>query len=131
MTDVEIITNISGLDELEDALNAGGKKAAQRFLRSIERKAAKVVLNAMEETVPVVTGALRDSLAIRSTTGQDGLTVMVGPTKDENYIGRFTEFGTVKQPAQHWMDEAFQSSKEESLTVLIEEATKSLEEMKE
>jgi len=32
MADIEIITNVSGLDEMETTLNAGGKRAAVKSL---------------------------------------------------------------------------------------------------
>lgn len=130
MADVEIITNICGLDELEQTLIAGGKSAAQKFLRNVEKKAAQPVLEAMQETVPIgLTGDLLVALKMQSQTAQDGMVVKVGPTSDENYIGRFAEFGTEKQPAQHWMSRAFSNSKEAALDGFIQAATESLNEM--
>jgi HK97 gp10 family phage protein len=130
MADIDIITNLTGLDELEQTLIAGGQKSAQKFLRTVEKKAAQPVLEAMQETVPIgLTGDLLVSLKIQSQSAKDGVVVMIGPTSDENFIGRFSNFGTEKQPATHWMDRAWAASKEAALDGFIQAATESLNEM--
>src|SRR6185437_12831582 len=127
MADFEITLNVNGLDELEQTLVAGGKKASVKFLRKIEKKVAQIPLDAMRETIPVASQAYRrgdhdggsiwiepgtvmESLRISSQTKGDQLTTHVGPNKDENYVGRFLEFGTEKMPATHWMDQAWEMS---------------------
>jgi HK97 gp10 family phage protein len=131
LADIEIVTDIQGLDELEATLTEGSRKAALKFLRNAEKKAARPVLDAQRMTVPIDYGDLLEALKISSSTRGDTLTVRVGPDKSQNYIGRFTEFGTIDQPAQHWMSRAFDASKESALDAFIEVATDSLEEMAE
>jgi HK97 gp10 family phage protein len=131
MADIEIIFDVKGLDELEETLKEGGRKAALKFLRSVEKQAALPVLEAMQETVPIgLTGDLLVSLGIQSKTSGDQLTIGVGASRDENYIGRFAEFGTVHQPAQHWMSRAWEASKDTAFDGFIQAATEALNEMK-
>lgn len=85
----------------------------------------------MRETVPVgKTHALYESLAIRSKSNRDGITTMVGPTSDQNWIGRFLNFGTIHIPANHWMDRAWASSKDAALDGFINAAIDALKEFK-
>jgi HK97 gp10 family phage protein len=128
MADIEIIVNIEGLDELERTLTEGGRKSVKRFLRAVEKKAARVLQAAAEENAPVETGVLAESIKIASRISGDQLTVSVGPSPDAFY-GMFQEFGTEFQPAQHWLSMSFEDAKEEALDTFIREAAASLEEM--
>jgi HK97 gp10 family phage protein len=127
---IEIITTVTGLDELEQTLIAGGRKTAQKFLRNVEKSVAQILLEAQQETVPIgLTGDLLVSLGIQSKTSGDQLTVSVGASRDQNYIARFAEFGTVHQPAQHWMSRAWEASKDAAFDGFIQTATDALKEM--
>ncbi len=55
--DIEIVTEIEGLDELEEAFTEGGKRTIKKFLRRVELKAAKVLKDALSEEAPYDTGA--------------------------------------------------------------------------
>ncbi len=57
MADIEIITNVSGLDEMETTLNAGGKRAAVKLQTATEKTAAKVLAASTEN----FTRLIRDS----------------------------------------------------------------------
>ena len=124
MADVEIITNIDGLDALEETLTVGGKKAAVRFLRSIERRAAKLIQTEAEQTAPYETGNLEDNINISSRLRDDTLTCRIGPG-GRAFYGIFSELGTEHEPALHWLSQAF----DDALDALIEEASSDLEEM--
>jgi HK97 gp10 family phage protein len=146
MADIEITVNVTGLDELEQTLVAGGKKAARNFLRKVERRVAQIPLEAMKQTVPVAERAYRrgdhkggsiwiepgtvmESLRISSQATADSLTTHVGPAKDENYVARFLNYGTDKMPATHWMDQAWQLSKDQMLDAYADITTELLNEM--
>lgn len=120
---------ITGLDKLTDNLSQGSARAAKNFLRRIERKAAQPILEAQQEHVPVRDGDLLEGLTISSTSDDHSVTTAIGPEKDENFIGRFTEFGTVDQPAQHWMDAAFRESAQSALDIMTEELQDALKDM--
>jgi HK97 gp10 family phage protein len=130
VADIEIITNISGLDELERTLTEGGKRAAKNFLRKVEKTAAKIFQSNAENTAPVDTGFLSDHINVSSRVQGDTLTVQVGPSPKAFY-GLFQEFGTEDQPAQHWLNRAFEESKDEALTELINTATEMLNDIAE
>jgi HK97 gp10 family phage protein len=118
--DVEV--NIRGLDELEDILNNRTPKAAIQTLRNIEKQVGQVFKSAAEETAPYDESLpephLRDNIRIQSkVTGDGELTVRVGPGS-KTFWGMFQEFGTETQPAQHWMQRAFDQSVGRAIEVL-------------
>ena len=146
MAEIEIVMNVSGLDELEQTLIAGGTKASRNFLRKIEKRVAQIPLEMMQETVPIAErayrrgnwdggsdwiepGTLLNSLHVSSESNRDVVTTHIGPSKDENFVGRFLNYGTEKMPATHWMDQAWEMSKEGLLDAYEQIATELLTDM--
>jgi len=54
--DIEIVTNIEGLDELEEAFTEGSKRAVKKFLRHVEMEASKPIIEEAKQTAPYLTG---------------------------------------------------------------------------
>jgi HK97 gp10 family phage protein len=116
---------IDGLAELSRLLTEETPKAAKRYLSRTAEPAAQVVIDAMEETVPVGVGILEEMLGWQKKWGSDGdettMNIAIGPLKPA-FWGSFQEFGTHTQPAQHWMGHAWESCKDEVLNVVATEA---------
>jgi HK97 gp10 family phage protein len=129
--DIEIVTNIEGLDELEEAFTEGGKRAVKKFLRRVELKAAKVLKDALSEEAPYDTGELSEDIHTQTVQGDGALTVRVGPSKNTFY-GMFQEFGAPEAnvPAQHWMELAAKGHQDEVLDEYMAAVSEGLEDMK-
>lgn len=128
MDDDEIVVTIEGLDELEKTLTEDTRKAAMRFLRRVEKKAAAVFQQEAERTAPIDTGFLAEHIVVETHVTDDTMEAKIGPTK-QAYYGRFQEFGTKYQAGRHWLQRAYEASKEEALQVFIDEAKAMLEEL--
>lgn len=129
--DITIVTEIEGLDELEEAFTQGSKRAVKKFLRRVERKAAKVLKTALEEDAPYDTGDLSEDIHIMTVVSDGAMTCRVGPSKDTFY-GVFQEFGAPEAnvPAQHWMELAAKEHQDEVLQEYLDAVTEGLEDMK-
>jgi len=129
--DVEIVTEIEGLDELEEAFTSGGKRAVKKFLRRVELRAAKVLKDALSEEAPYDTGDLSEDIHTQTVQSDGALTVRVGPSKDTFY-GMFQEFGAPEAnvPAQHWMELTAKEHQDEVLQEYMDGLSEGLEDMK-
>ena len=129
--DIQIVTEIEGLDELEEAFKEGGKRAVKKFLRKVDQRAAKVLKDALSENAPYDTGDLSEDIHSQVITNGDGMTVRVGPSKDTFY-GMFQEFGAPEAhvPAQHWMELTAKEHQDEVLDRYMEALNEGLEDMK-
>jgi len=138
MEDVHI--EIEGLAALSDALTTQTAAAAKRYLGRCGDKAAQVVVEALEQTVPVEAGILEETITWQKKwlEGDDETTmeIRIGPTKLA-FWGSFQEFGTedregtdkrgrhfhhAAQPPQRWMTRAWESSKDKCLSAFATEA---------
>jgi len=129
--DVEIVTNIEGLDELEEAFTEGAKRCVKKFLRSVEMKAAKPLLESAKQYAPYETGQL-EMEEHRQTVESDGaLTVRVGPSKSA-FWGLILEFGSPEAniPAQHWLENSAKAVQSEVLERYVDAVNEGLEDMK-
>jgi HK97 gp10 family phage protein len=83
------------------------------------------MLAAMQGTVPVGVGILEEELSYSKKFLSDGdettLEIKIGPEKPA-FWGSLQEFGTSTEPGQHWLARAWESSKDEVLSVFTEEA---------
>lgn len=129
--DIEVITDIEGLDELEEAFTSGSKRAVKKFLRRVEMRAAKVLKDALSEEAPYDTGELSEDIHTQTVQGDGTLTVRVGPSK-ETFYGMFQEFGAPEAnvPAQHWMENTAKEHQEEVLQEYMDAVSDGLEDMK-
>jgi HK97 gp10 family phage protein len=129
--DVEVITEISGLEELEEAFTEGSKRAVKKFLRHVEMQAANVLVKSAEESAPYFTGALEADIHRQSVLSDGALTVRVGPSQ-ETFYGLIQEFGCPEKniPAQHWLETSARSVQDEVLEEFISGLNEGLEDMK-
>lgn len=105
--------------ELEKKLNEVSKKAGNATLDKALKSGADVTIDAMNKTVPVDTGQLRDSLGVIKKTGS-GMErkITVGITgKDREIIerGYYQEHGTPRMVGKKWMKKASENSEEDAL----------------
>jgi HK97 gp10 family phage protein len=131
MADEATIT-IDGLAELSNLLTELAPRAAKRYLSRCVEPAAEVVISALEETVPVKAGILEESMVWQKKWGTDGdettMNIAIGPLQMA-FWGSFAEFGTATQPAQHWMQRAFEGCKDEVLNVISTECVGLLQDL--
>lgn len=90
------------------------------------KKAATIVAERLRANSPYDasnTLNLRDSVEISSV--KDG-EIQIGYTKNVYWRVAFVEYGTIKQPPQHFMERTFEETREEAIEVLKEELKKGL-----
>jgi len=133
--DIEIVTEIEGLDELEEAFTQGSKRAVKKFLRGVEMKAAKVLVDSARATTPPEerTGTLASDIHRQtvSDTSAGALTVRVGPGQQAWY-GLVQEIGAPSEniPALHWLENSARAVQDQVLERYIEAVNEGLEDMK-
>jgi HK97 gp10 family phage protein len=129
--DVQIVTNIEGLDELEEAFTSGSRRAVKKFLRKVEMNAAKVLVDSAEQFAPYDTGRLEGDIHRMSVMGDGTLTVRVGPGQDAWY-GVMQELGAPEAniPALHWLENSAREVQNEVLEEYYEGLREGLEDMK-
>ena len=139
---------IQGLAELSSLLTEETPQAAKRYLSKVAEPAAKVVVEALKTTVPVHIGILEEEIGWQKKWGNDGdettMVINIGPLKPA-FWGMFQEFGTqdvegtnrdgkhfhhAAQPGQHWMTRAWESSKDEVLSVFVAEANEMISKLR-
>jgi HK97 gp10 family phage protein len=132
---IETVINLDGLDVVEAILNEGSKKAAKKFLRKVDMKAAKVLLDALKANAPHRTDALELNIKRQTVTTDDAITVRVGPSQNVFY-GAMLEWGAPEAnvPAEHWAEfaaigvqdkvlEEFYAALQEGLEDMAEKST--------
>ena len=129
--DIEIVTDIQGLDELEEAFTNGSKRAVKKFLARVEKRAAKVLKDALSEEAPYDTGDLSEDIHIQIVMGDGTMTVRVGPSS-RTFYGMFQEFGAPEAnvPALHWMELTAKEHQDEVLQEYMTGLQEGLEDMK-
>jgi HK97 gp10 family phage protein len=127
--DLEIVTNIEGLDELEEAFTDGAKRAVKKFLRHVEMEASKPIIDAAKQTAPYLTGDLQGDIHRESVVSDGQLTLRIGPSQ-KTYYGLIQEMGDAHVPALHWLENAARSVQDEVLEKYYEALNDGLEDMK-
>lgn len=107
---------IEGLAELSDLLQNETVRAAKRYLRNCIEPCSQIVLDAAAETVPVGHGVLEEALGYevgrwQNDDGESSIEIRIGPLKGY-FWGSIQEFGSVTNPAQHWLQRAWESCKD-------------------
>lgn len=112
---------VSGFKELEAQLRKLPEDLQREALEDAVRDGAAVVRYEAMRLVPVRTGKLKRSLTIRVTkqrnTGGDPRGE-VGPSKQEQHIGRFQEFGTAHHAAQPFLRPAIETRAQEVIQLM-------------
>jgi HK97 gp10 family phage protein len=149
---------ITGLKELETKLEKLPKKVADKVLRKSLREAGKSVAVAMAENAPIETGFLEQHFGVRVSIKKADIAgiAYVGPDGKIDYpdklggykekrskagklikhvgriavasVARFLEFGTSKMAARPFMTQAWESSKQGALNILIDDIKEELQE---
>jgi HK97 gp10 family phage protein len=129
--EIEIVTNIEGLDELEEAFLEGSKRAVKKFLRHVEMKAAKILVDSAERNAPRESGDLSEDIHRQTKQSDGALTVRVGPSR-ETFYGLIQEFGSLEAniPAQHWLENSARAVQDEVLEEFYSGLTEGLNDMK-
>lgn len=127
--DLEIVTNIEGLDELEEAFTNGAKRAVKKFLRRVEMRAAKPLVESAKQYAPYRTGDLSMDIHRQSVTSDGALTLRIGPSQDTFY-GLIQEFGDAHVPALHWLENSARAVQDDVLQEYYDALTEGLEDMK-
>ena len=128
--DLQIITNIEGLDELERDFINGGPRAVKKFLTRVEKRAAKLLQTALSENAPYLTGDLSEDIHIQVVQAPGALVCRIGPSQDTFY-GLMQEFGTVTgTPALHWMELTAKENQDAVLQEYMDAVTESLQDIK-
>lgn len=110
------------------------EKGAHRVLKFGLRKAGRVVAEESKRRLDSVTrggtGETRDSIGVGVAPKRDmedaDAAVVVGASKDRDYIARFLEFGTSKMSAREHAGPAFDVSAQEALSVFVRQTSKAL-----
>jgi HK97 gp10 family phage protein len=127
--DIEIVTNIEGLDELEEAFTNGAKRAVKKFLRHVEMQAAKPIIEEAKQTAPYLTGALEMDIRRQSVESDGALTLRIGPSQ-KTFYGLIQEMGDAHVPALHWLENAARAVQDDVLQEFYNALTEGLEDMK-
>ena len=107
---MKLTAKISGVEELTRKLDRIVAAIDGRKQGDTLHEAAKPVLERMQQLVPVLTGDLRESLAI--IMSEDGWTVRIGPVGKVAWRAHFVELGTVHMPAEPFIRPAFDYEKD-------------------
>lgn len=97
---------IDGLDALDRALAELPKAIAKRVAGNAVRAGARVIATEAKAQVPVLTGALRDSIVVRAARrgrAQGVVKAVVGFLRPASRIAHLVEFGTSHSAAEPFL----------------------------
>lgn len=105
--DIQIVTDIEGLDELEEAFLNGSPRVVRQFLQRVHRRAGSILVESAKANAPYQTGDLEGDIHTQTITSKDGMTTRVGPSK-KTFWGLIQEVGSAEAnvPPQHWLEQA-------------------------
>lgn len=111
----DLSVEITGLKELDRALQELAWPAARRALRKGMRRGANVIRNEARANVGVDTGFLKRQIRTRERSEQDGQMRFAVEVPRGAFYGRFLEFGTSKMAARPFMRPAAESKAEDAV----------------
>jgi HK97 gp10 family phage protein len=143
---------VTGLDELEQALNELLPKAANTAMRRASRAAGDLLIEDIEQRAPEFTGFMAHHIVETARTKDNTIVVKIGPQKDAGYFragqgsehhleftgkahmadqaARFREFGTVHEPAQPFMGPAMEERAQDMVDIFAAELREEIEKAK-
>ncbi len=137
-----ITVEVKGLKELGEALKGLGDEVTLRSSRAATRAAANLVRDAAKSRAPVLTGALKDAIAVRRDTklSHPGFEIMgvgvfklTGQNKKAHagdiapaFYWKFVEFGTVKMSAKPFLRPALDTHNQGAVTAMEEALTRGI-----
>lgn len=119
MADV-ITTRIEGAAEMERLLKELGPEVANKVGRQAVRAGARAIAEEAKRLVPVDTGALRDSIVVKTLGEGEGfreakVQAVIGFEKPASRRAHLTEFGTARAAARPFLRPAMDSKAGEAL----------------
>ena len=119
----DIGMEIVGLEELERAFLMLPAAVAKKAIRQNLRAGAKIVLAQAKENAPVDSGDLKRSLKVRAgKRSRNTISIRVATGKDwfkgDTFYGAFVEFGTKRMEAQHYVQRAYETTKDKVIAML-------------
>lgn len=124
---------LEGMDELIDKVNKLGKKG-EEIKKNTLNEAGNLVKRSMEIKAPKSKENKRhmaDNINVSDIENEDGVDfVKIGPNKGDNsefFYSKFSEWGTSKQPAQHWAENSLLENEKEINEIIKEELQRGLE----
>lgn len=122
----------TGFAELDAALGRLDAKVAKSIGRKSLRPAIKPIQKAAKANAPVLTGALRQSIKVRTVKSRNRSRIAVQITTSdkttkagkrslyigEQFYGAFVEFGTERMEGRHFMEEAFEKNWDDALRIV-------------
>jgi HK97 gp10 family phage protein len=117
-----VALEITGFQEMIDALDAMGKEGDRVFKEALD-EGVKPILSAMQRRAPTKTGFLKVNIKVGTVKkNKNGVwSQVVGPAKGDitaAYYGKFSEYGSVHEPARPWMRPAFDESKDKAYKII-------------
>jgi HK97 gp10 family phage protein len=126
---------LEGMQELIDKVNKLGIHGEGIKKKALDR-ASELVKNSMEKKAPrseLNKKHMADNINTSEIQKKNGVDyVEIGPRKDDNsvlFYSKFTEYGTTKQPAQHWAEKSVLENKKKIQEIIAEELMRGLEEI--
>jgi HK97 gp10 family phage protein len=126
---------LEGMQELIDKVNKLGIHGESIKKKALDR-ASELVKDTMEKKAPrskLNKKHMADNINTSEIQKKNGVDyVEIGPRKDDNsefFYSKFTEYGTTKQPAQHWAEKSVLENKRKINDIIAEELMRGLEEI--
>ncbi|WP_373898827.1 HK97-gp10 family putative phage morphogenesis protein [Haloimpatiens sp. FM7315] len=125
---------LEGMQELIDKVNKLGAKGEIIKKKTLD-KAGELVKESMEKKAPMSSldkKHMADHIKISEVEKENGVDfIEVGPNKGDDsefFYSKFSEWGSSKQPAQHWAENSILENKKKINEVIAEELKRGLEE---
>lgn len=124
---------LSGFRELDAVLRRLPEDMHREYLEDAVRAGGAILRYEAALRAPKESGDLAESITLRVTrqrnTGGDPR-AEIGPSKKEQHVGRFQEFGTARHGAQPFLRPALDAKGQEAATIMGESLRRSMERLK-
>lgn len=125
---------LEGMQKLIDKVNKLGAKGEIIKKKTLD-KAGQLVKESMEKKAPrsdLSKKHMADHIKISEVEKENGVDfVEIGPNKGDDsefFYSKFSEWGSSKQPAQHWAENSILENKRKINEVIAEELKRGIEE---
>lgn len=125
MADLDV--QITGLRELDRALQELAWPAARRALRKGMRAGANIVRDEARAKVAVDTGHLKRQIRTRERSDRDGNMRFAVEVPRGAFYGRFLEYGTSKMAAKPFLRPAAETKTEAAVTTMRDALAEAIE----
>jgi HK97 gp10 family phage protein len=123
-----VSVEIRGVQELVAKLQGLKKTHAKAAIRKGTRRGAKIVASAVKDAAPVVSGALKASIKVRSLPrSKKSVGTDVKLDNSTLFYASYAEFGSKHQKATHFMEEATKSVAQDALETAVQVIAEEIE----